>query len=111
MKFDLKLEDVDITEEGMKQCEEAAEKLINNKIDVDLVIVSPLRRALATCDCIFKIYKRKIPKKEKLHIVVDPDFREIFESACDIGSRLRESMKDFPDFDYSLIGNPDYWYI
>ena len=33
------------------------------------------------------------------------------ESSCDIGGKLNESMKDYPDFDYSLIKNPDTWYI
>jgi broad specificity phosphatase PhoE len=76
-----------------------------SKVDVDVVIVSPMRRALTTCALVFKNHKSKAP------IIVDPLFREIMESGCDIGSRLRESMKDYPDFDYSLIKNIDYWYI
>lgn len=59
-------------------------------ISVDLVIVSPLRRALTTCELVFEGHKSKAP------IIVDPMFREIFESICDIGSRLRESMRDYP---------------
>jgi broad specificity phosphatase PhoE len=66
-------------------------------VNLDLIIVSPMRRALSTCALIFKEHKSKAP------IIVDPFFREIFESGCDIGSRLRESMKDYPNFDYSLI--------
>lgn len=52
-----------------------------------------------------------MPNKEKLNIIVDPDFREIFESCCDVGSRLRESMKDYPEFDYTLVKNPDFWFL
>lgn len=74
-------------------------------IDLDMIVVSPMRRALSTCELVFKDHKSKAP------IIVDPLFREIFESGCDIGSRLRESMKDYPHFDYSLIQNIDYWYI
>lgn len=55
-------------------------------IPVDLVIVSPMRRALMTCDLIFKGH----PNKPK--IIVDPDIREVFSSSCDIGGRIYESM-------------------
>lgn len=74
-------------------------------IDVDLIIVSPMRRALATCFRVFDGHKSLAP------VIVDPIFREIVESSCDIGSRLRESMKDYPNFDYSLAKNIDHWYI
>ena len=43
--------------------------------------------------------------------MVDPAFREIFESGCDIGSRLEISMNDFPHMDFSLIEQPHLWYI
>lgn len=38
-------------------------------ISVDLVIVSPLRRALTTCELVFKDHKSNAP------IIVDPMFR------------------------------------
>ena len=95
MKFDLNYEDCDITEVGKKQCVECREKI--GKIDVDLVIVSPLRRALSTCHEVFKEHKSSPP------IIVDPTFREIMESACDIGSKLEKSMADYPEMDFSLI--------
>ena len=44
LKFDLAYEDCDITEEGRKQCEECQKKMSNLKID--LIVVSPMRRAL-----------------------------------------------------------------
>lgn len=81
MKFDLKYEDCDFIEEGYPQCDEARNKM--KDIDLDLIIVSPMRRALATCDRVFKGHKSNAP------IIVDPLFREIIESSCDIGSRLR----------------------
>lgn len=74
-------------------------------LPVDLVVVSPLRRALSTCALVFRDHENNPP------IIVDPMFREIFESRCDIGSGLRQSMKDYPHFDYSLINNVDYWYV
>jgi broad specificity phosphatase PhoE len=74
-------------------------------VELDLIIVSPMRRALTTCALVFKDHPSHPP------VIVDPLFREILESGCDIGSRLRFSMKDYPDFDYSLIHNVDDWYI
>lgn len=50
-KFDEKFLDVDITEEGRKHTLEAREKM--KGIEVDLIIVSPMRRALHTCSIIF----------------------------------------------------------
>ena len=49
-----------------------------------------MRRTLQTCSLIFKDHKSKAP------VIVDPLFREAISSRCDIGSRLRESMKEFP---------------
>lgn len=75
-------------------------------IDVGLVLVSPMRRTLETCAIVFEGHESK-PK-----IVVEPAVREIFSSSCDIGSRLRESMKDFEGwFNFAKVGDPDYWYI
>lgn len=74
-------------------------------LNVDLVIVSPMRRALMTCEEVFKGHK------SNPMIIVDPAFREIYESSCDIGSRLEESMNELPHYDYSLIEHPESWYI
>jgi broad specificity phosphatase PhoE len=38
-------------------------------IDVDLIIVSPLRRALRTCNIVFESHKSNAP------VIVDPAFR------------------------------------
>ena len=64
-----------------------------------------MRRALQTCDIIFRDH----PNKPR--IVVEPGVREVFSSACDIGTRLRESQAEMPYFDYSRIKNPDIWYL
>jgi len=46
-KFSKDYLDVELNETGIKQCYECQENF--RDIDVDLVIVSPLRRALKTC--------------------------------------------------------------
>jgi|LakMenEpi03Aug12_release.lakeMendotaPanAssembly.Ray.scaffolds.fasta_scaffold569283_1 hypothetical protein len=40
-----------------------------NNIDLDLIIVSPMKRALSTCAQVFKDHKSNAP------IIVDPIFR------------------------------------
>ena len=67
MKFDPKYEDCDITPAGFKQCEGCRQKM--KDIDVDLVIVSPLRRSITTCFQVFKGHKSNAP------VIVDPIFR------------------------------------
>ena len=51
-----------------------------HKEKLDVVLVSPMRRALHTCQIIFDGH----PDKPK--IIVQPSFREIMESSNDIGS-------------------------
>lgn len=102
-KFIPDLLDASITENGVKQCEEARDIMAG--IHVDVVIVSPLRRALETCWEIFKDH----PSKPQ--IVVDPLFKEILESTCDIGNRLEQSIIDYPTFDFSRVGNSKTWYV
>jgi broad specificity phosphatase PhoE len=50
--------------------------------DIDLIIVSPLRRALKTCHLVFDGHKSNPP------VIVDPSFREVLCSSNDIGSKL-----------------------
>ena len=64
-----------------------------------------MRRTLETCHIIFRDHKSK-PK-----IIVDPHLRQYFESTCDIGSKMINSIKDFPEFDFSMIKDPEAWYI
>lgn len=74
-------------------------------IDLDLIIVSPLRRALMTCEIIFENHKSNAP------VIVDPAFREVLSSSNDIGSKLLESKTRFTKYDFSLITDPDFWYL
>jgi|JI9StandDraft_2_1071091.scaffolds.fasta_scaffold607071_1 broad specificity phosphatase PhoE len=67
LKYDPKLCDCSITDHGVQQSLEAKKEMEN--IPVDIVIVSPLRRALETCHHIFKDH----PSKPQ--IIVDPLFR------------------------------------
>ncbi len=73
-----------------------------------LVIVSPLKRALETCYQVFKDHKNK-PK-----VIVHGKFREMLLSSCDIGSKLEESRKCYPDYDFSycdVYEIPSLWVV
>ncbi len=74
-------------------------------VPLDLILVSPLRRALQTCYHIFKGGEHKVP------IQVHSEFAEIVESSGDIGDRLKETMEKIKDFDYSRIKNIESWYL
>ena len=52
------------------------------EVDVDIVLVSPMRRALRTCSIIFEGHKSKAA------VIVEPSFREIMESSNDVGSKI-----------------------
>jgi broad specificity phosphatase PhoE len=73
-------------------------------IDVDLVLVSPLRRALHTCSIVFEKHKSNAP------IIVEPAFREIMESSNDLGTEIEDSRQRYPSFDFSHIKHND-WYV
>ena len=75
------------------------------ELDVEVVLVSPMRRALRTCDIIFKGHH------SKAEIIVEPSFREIMESSNDIGSKIQESMELFPHFNFEMIKDREAWYV
>jgi broad specificity phosphatase PhoE len=72
--------DVEITENGKEQSLKARQEV--QGLDVDVVLVSPLRRALHTCAIVFEGHPSTPP------IIVEPAFREIMESSNDIGSEI-----------------------
>ncbi|EGR29140.1 phosphoglycerate mutase, putative [Ichthyophthirius multifiliis] len=105
-KFKKDLIDCSLTEEGKNQCLQA-EQICEN-LNIGIVLVSPLRRALETCKEIFKNHKNK-PK-----VIVNPLFREMLLSNCDIGGRILESKEDFPEYDFSFLEqyeNPILWNV
>lgn len=48
-----------------------------NKLEPDVILVSPLERTLETCSRVFK--DRNIP------VIVEPVLSEAFRTSCDIG--------------------------
>jgi broad specificity phosphatase PhoE len=93
------LHDPKLTERGFSQANALAESLINQKIDI--VITSPLTRALQTVEATFK--HRKIP------IVVSSQLAEHGYGPwpCDFGSDINILRNRFPNLDFSFL--PDTW--
>jgi broad specificity phosphatase PhoE len=94
MKFSEELLDASITKEGEIECEKLKEALAGEEFDI--VVVSPLRRALETC-------MLSIGEKNA-KVFVEPLASEKMTSACDIGSKLKQSKALFQHYDFSFVG-------
>ena len=90
--------DLGITNLGKKQAA-ITRKLLAN-IDFDLIVCSPLIRALQTFECIF-------PKPIQ-NTVVLPLVREYLNDSADVGSQPDTLRKKFTNFDFS--GLQKFWW-
>ena len=72
--------DCPLSQKGVEECQESSKVVSKHQIHV--VLVSPLRRALQTCDIIFKDH----PSKPM--IIVEPLLTETVHSASNFGTHL-----------------------
>lgn len=85
---------------GVEQARKAREAA--GRLEVDLVVVSPLRRALATCQILFG--DRGLPTR------VCPLFTEQCCNAPDVSAFLDQPFEQYSHFDWSeLLGKDAYW--
>lgn len=91
--------DARLTPLGQQQAEEAGRLLADEP--VDLVITSPLTRAIQTGQAIFA--HRSLP----FHITCR--HRERLESSCDVGRAPHELKADFPHLDFDHLA-PVWWH-
>mmetsp|Transcript_13537 Transcript_13537/g.25505 ORF Transcript_13537/g.25505 Transcript_13537/m.25505 type:complete len:233 (-) Transcript_13537:1328-2026(-) len=101
VRWDLDMVDCPITELGVEQSTALAESL--KEVHVDTVIVSPIYRALQTCEIAFKDH----PSSPK--VLVHP---LIYESLCcsaDLSSLFSLPHPEFSHYDWSLMPESDYW--
>jgi len=106
VKFCKELIDCSLSEKGVQQSLKCGEEVRN--LDIAYILVSPLRRALMTCQNILKNH----PNPPK--VIVHPGIRERMQSNCDIGSPAEDLEKEFPNFDFSLLKeleNHYWWYL
>jgi broad specificity phosphatase PhoE len=94
--------DCSVTDLGKEQSKEAGITLARDVDSIDLVVVSPLRRALQTASYILESF----PTTPRIE--VSKDSAEIMVDPCDIGSPPSVLAKEFPSWDFSQL--QDYWW-
>ena len=75
-----------------------------DKLEPDVILVSPLERTLETCSRVFK--DRNIP------VFAEPVLSQAFRTSCDIGGDLQGKKKRFPNYDFTSVEKGgDLWFI
>ncbi|MGI9379041.1 MAG: histidine phosphatase family protein [Methyloligellaceae bacterium] len=90
--------DAPLTQIGKQQAQEAKQKL--DQIDVEMVITSPLSRAIETTQIIFPEHRL---------IRIDPRIREVLNHSCDIGRGPEVLRNEFPALDFGNLSKI-WWY-
>jgi broad specificity phosphatase PhoE len=106
VRYDGKLIDCELTEEGIEQCKKASELFA--KDEIALIFTSPLIRTLMTTTLIFGGH----PSKPKT--VILPFLKEQVYDAGDLPSDIENVKKRFPDYDFSVFSGykqPNLWFL
>ena len=100
-KIKKELRDAPLSQLGIEQCEQVQN--IANSLNVEVVAISPLRRALETAYHIFKNH----PNFENIKFIMLPNLREALDTSCDIPVNIFDTIEEFKskliNFDYSEI--------
>ncbi|KAF1845899.1 phosphoglycerate mutase-like protein [Cucurbitaria berberidis CBS 394.84] len=101
---DWSIHDAPLSELGEQQCLELQESLKNSKIgnEVDLIVVSAMRRTLQTATIGLDWLIKKGVK-----VIPDAGWQETADKPCDTGSPLEQMKKEFPQYDFSSV-DPSY---
>lgn len=95
-KFDLLLLDPDLSQKGSEMAKTTSSKY--SKFPIEIVFVSPLRRAMQTCEAIFQNH----PNYKNIKFIVHPLLRELLNNSNDIPNSLSELRKKYePKYDFS----------
>jgi broad specificity phosphatase PhoE len=92
--------DAPLSEEGHRQVVDARQSL--HRISFELVVASPLTRALQTAAGLFAEHPSRPP------ILVEALHREFAESSCDVGRPRSVLAQEFPDLVLDHL--PDVWW-
>lgn len=95
--------DCDITELGVRQAQEAGKELATKLDSIDLVVISPLRRALQTAHHVLNNFPS--PPNE---VQISKDAAEVMVDPCDIGSSPTRLCQEFPTWDFSHL--QEHWW-
>ncbi|KAL2151144.1 hypothetical protein VTH82DRAFT_6242 [Thermothelomyces myriococcoides] len=95
------LRDPGLTDLGCLQSAELREHLVNSlpaDRKVQLIVTSPMRRALQTC-----LIALDWLLDEGVPIVPDARWQELYHKPCDTGSHPAQLAAEFPGIDFSLL--------
>lgn len=92
--------DARLTPRGQAQARDARDRLKDTPIE--LVVVSPLTRAIETAAILFGAH----PSRPR--VLVEVLHRECQESSCDVGRAASEIAAEFPDLDVGHL--PEVWW-
>jgi len=99
--------DARLTDLGIQQAQERNKELrAANDFEPQLIVSSPLTRAMMTCTVVWDHMRDK-----KVPFVINPLCREQVGGADDIGRMKAEIQQEFPHFDWSLCPAEFWWYI
>ncbi|KAK4225987.1 histidine phosphatase superfamily [Podospora fimiseda] len=98
---DYTIHDPPLSELGRAQCLDLKSNLvpkIPSQLDVELIIVSPMKRTIETALIAFpELINRGVP------IVAHAGWQENSSQCCDIGSSLNDLPAEFPQVDFSQV--------
>jgi broad specificity phosphatase PhoE len=94
------IHDPQLTELGVQQCKTLQDEFPHSA-DIDLIVVSPIKRTIYTALYSFE----RIIKEKNLKIIALPELQETSDLPCDTGSSVAELKKEFADYpvDFSLV--------
>ncbi|EXJ63196.1 hypothetical protein A1O7_03643 [Cladophialophora yegresii CBS 114405] len=93
--------DPELSSLGIQQCEALRNELkekFPKPVDVELIVVSPMRRTLQTASIALDWLI-----SGGVEVEVDADWQEIYDKPCDTGSPLSDLEAEFPAFDFSIV--------
>jgi broad specificity phosphatase PhoE len=101
---DWSIHDPKLTELGEQQSRELHESLKASKIgnEVELIVVSPMRRTLQTATIGFDWMIKKGTK-----VMLDANWQENADKPCDTGNKISVVEAEFPQYDFSTV-DPSY---
>jgi broad specificity phosphatase PhoE len=101
---DWSIHDPKLTELGEQQSRELHESLKASKIgnEVELIVVSPMRRTLQTATIGFDWMIKKGTK-----VMLDANWQENADKPCDTGNKISVMEAEFPQYDFSTV-DPSY---
>mmetsp|Transcript_27223 Transcript_27223/g.40312 ORF Transcript_27223/g.40312 Transcript_27223/m.40312 type:complete len:260 (-) Transcript_27223:43-822(-) len=95
--------DAQLTPHGISQCKELSQRIQEDKLHVDSIISSPMRRALQTAHHSFEhIFDCQLRRKSTPFVACE-HWRETVNYVCDVRLPLSQLSNDFPSVDFKKI--------